>query len=51
LPKGFSTFSHRFAPADSKIMKLVVVHFTEIAALVPPIRPDAEDRHEHMGEP
>jgi hypothetical protein len=50
-PKGFLTFPHRLAPADTKIAKLLNVHFTEIAALTPPIRPDAEDRHEHTGEP
>jgi hypothetical protein len=51
LPKRFSTFPHRFAPANPKIIKLVIVHFTEIAALMPAIRPDAEDRHDHAGEP
>jgi len=45
------TFPHRLAPADTKIAKLLIAHFTEIAALMPPIRPDAKDRQEHAGEP
>ena len=50
-PKGSATFPHRVAPADPEITTLVIVHVTEITALTPSIRPDAEDRYDDTGEP
>jgi hypothetical protein len=42
--KGLLTFSQRLALADAAITKQVIIHLTQIEALMPPIWPDAEDR-------